>query len=188
MEGRRTALIVVVPEAETAVSQLRFELDPVARLGVPAHVSVLFPFVPAAKIDEDVVARTAALFQSVPVFQHNLFRSNWFGDEVLWLAPDASEEFRSLTSRVVEAFPAYPPYEGQFDDVVPHLTIADRGPVEAMQAAERAVQGHLPISAIARAVTLMIEQSSGDWEAAASFALDDSEVAPTRLPREGPSA
>jgi 2'-5' RNA ligase len=170
-------LIVLVPEAETAVSRLRDELDPVARLGVPAHISVLVPFVPAAEIDEDVVARTAELFRSVPAFQHNLVRTAWFGEEVLWLAPDASEEFRSLTERVWTAFPAYPPYEGQFDDVVPHLTVADHGPVAAMRAAEQAIQGHLPIRAVARAITLMVEQPSGDWEAAMSFGLDDPGVA-----------
>ena len=161
------------------MSQLRFELDPVARLGVPAHVSVLFPFVPAAEIDEHVMARTAALFRSVPAFTHSLVRSAWFGDEVLWLAPDTSEEFRSLTRLVWADFPAFPPYEGRFDDVVPHLTIADHGPVEAMQAAELAVQRHLPITATARAVTLMIERSSGHWKAAVSFALNDSMMSPS---------
>jgi hypothetical protein len=166
-------LVVLVPEAETAVSRLRLELDPVARLGVPAHVSVLYPFLPAAKIDEDVVAQTAALLRAVPAFAHNLVRSDWFGDQVLWLAPDAGAEFRALTARVWTAFPAYPPYGGQFDDVVPHLTVADRGPVETMRAAEQAIQSHLPISAIARAVTLMVEQPSGLWNAAMSFALDD---------------
>lgn len=188
MEGRRTALIVVVPEAETAVGQLRFELDPVARLGVPAHVSVLFPFVPAAKIDDDVIARTATLLRTVPTFQHSLFRSAWFGHEVLWLAPDASEMFRSLTSTVVGAFPDYPPYAGRFDDVVPHLTIADHAPIDAMQQAEQAVQSHLPISAITRTVTLMVEQPSGHWRAAASFALNDPVAAPTRSPWDGPAA
>jgi hypothetical protein len=173
VEGRRTALVVLVPEAETAVGRLRLELDPVARLGVPAHVSVLYPFMPAAAIDENVTARTAALFRSTPAFAHKLFRSDWFGERVLWLAPDASEEFRLLTARVWRAFPSYPPYGGQFDDVVPHLTIADRGPVETMRAAEQAIQSHLPISAVARAVSLMVEQPSGLWNAAMSFALDD---------------
>lgn len=92
---------------------------------------------------------------------------------MLWLAPDASEEFRSLTSLVWSAFPAYPPYEGKFDDVVPHLTIADRGSVEEMQAAEQTVQGHLPFRAVTCAVTLMVEQPSGRWESAESFSLSD---------------
>jgi len=35
MAGGRTALLVVVAEAEPAVAQLRLQLDPVARLDVP---------------------------------------------------------------------------------------------------------------------------------------------------------
>src|SRR5262249_21493881 len=159
--GGRTALLVVVAEAEPAVARLRLQLDPVARLGVPAHVTVLFPFMPASEIRDDVMVQLTALFRTVPAFTQSFMRTAWFGDEVLWLASDASDVLRSLTQLIWTAFPAYPPYEGQFDDVVPHLTIADRGPFDEMQAAERTVQPHLPIVAMTRAVTLIVEQHSG---------------------------
>lgn len=171
--GRRSALIVVIGEAEQAVGRLRLQLDPIARLGVPAHVTVLFPFLPTAEINDGVMARLAALFGSVPTFKHDFVRTGWFGDEVLWLAPEAADVFASLTRLVWEAFPAYPPYGGQFDDVIPHLTIADHAPLDEMQAAERAVQKCLPISAVTRTVTLMFEQPAGGWQAAARFPLND---------------
>lgn len=69
-------MIVVVPEAETAVSQFRCRLDPVAQLGVPAHVSVLLPFMPAPEIDNDVVARLAALFRAAPAFKYYFVRTD----------------------------------------------------------------------------------------------------------------
>jgi 2'-5' RNA ligase len=163
--------MVVVAEAEPAVAHLRRQLDPVARLGVPAHVTVLFPFIPASELRDEVTVRLAALFRTVPAFQHNFAGTAWFGDDVLWLASDAAPLFRSLTRLVWAAFPAYPPFEGRFDDVVPHLTVADRGPLDDMRAAEDAVQQHLPISAMTRAVTLMVEQPSGRWDAAQSFPL-----------------
>ena len=40
----RSGLIIEVPEAETAVAAWRERLDPQAVLGVPAHITVLFPF------------------------------------------------------------------------------------------------------------------------------------------------
>ena len=172
MKDRRTALVVLVPEAEAVVGQLRLALDPVAPLGVPAHVTVLFPFMPAGELSEGVLTGLAALFGSTNAFEHSLVRSEWFGDEVLWLAPDAGERFRELTDLASTAFPEYPPYQGQFDDVVPHLTVADHGPLDEMRDAERAIQRHLPISSVAQAVTLMVEQRLGRWEAAAAFALD----------------
>jgi 2'-5' RNA ligase len=171
MDGRRTALVMLVPEAEAVVSQLRLELDPVARFGVPAHLTVLFPFVPAAEFNDAVMARLAELFRSASAFEYRLVRTEWFGNAVLWLAPDAAEQFRELTSRASTAFPDYLPYEGQFEDVVPHLTVADHGPFDAICAAEQAVAEHLPITSVARAVTLLVEQRSGNWETGASFHL-----------------
>ena len=46
---RRTALIVEVPEAEPAVGALRLEHDRSAARGVPAHITILFPFADAAE-------------------------------------------------------------------------------------------------------------------------------------------
>jgi 2'-5' RNA ligase len=165
--------MVIVAEAEPAVAELRLRLDPAARRGVPAHVTVLFPFIPASEIRDDVLESLAALFQTVPAFEHNFVRTSWFGDEVLWLDSEAAETFATLTRLVWEAFPAYPPFEGQFDVVVPHLTIGDRAPLAEMQAAERTVQRHLPIRAMTRAVTLMVEQYSSHWQVAESFALTE---------------
>lgn len=38
-------------------------------------------------------------------------------------SPRKTPPFRALTQRVSRAYPAFPPFEGQFDDAVPHLTI-----------------------------------------------------------------
>jgi hypothetical protein len=45
-----SAVLVPVPEAERVVSRYRARLDGAAALGVPAHVTVLYPFVPPAAI------------------------------------------------------------------------------------------------------------------------------------------
>ena len=64
---------------------------------------------PASEIRDNMMARLAALFGTVPAFTHNFTRTAWFGDEVLWLASDADQVFRSLTELVWTAVPAYPP-------------------------------------------------------------------------------
>jgi hypothetical protein len=89
-------LIVVVPEAESAVHQLRLE------------------------IDDDVLARTAIRFRAVPAFACSLVRSQ------------------------------------------------------------------LPIRAVARAVTLMVETSTGQWETAGSFTLSVPGVGPAQPARRRP--
>ena len=45
MRASESAVIVPVPEAEPAVGGLRAALDRAAVWGVPAHVTLLYPFV-----------------------------------------------------------------------------------------------------------------------------------------------
>jgi len=107
-----SGLILEVPEVEPAVGELRSRLDGNARLGIPAHITVLFPFVPPAEIDDGVLRRLAGIFAAVPVFGHRLVRTSWFDEDVLWLAPEDDAPFRSLTESVQREFPDYLPFGG----------------------------------------------------------------------------
>src|ERR1700761_7063123 len=48
----QSALLIRVPAAEPAVGAHRARLDASARDGVPAHLTVLYPFLPPAQIDD----------------------------------------------------------------------------------------------------------------------------------------
>ena len=90
-----SGLIIEVPEAEPAVGELRMRLDRVASLGVPAHVTALFPFVAPALIDADLLERVAEVVRASQTFAYVFSRTAWFGEDVLYLAPD--EPARSAT-------------------------------------------------------------------------------------------
>lgn len=172
MASPGSALIIEVPEAEPAVRPYRERLDSSAALGIPAHITVLTPFMPADAIDPAVLGRLRRLFAEVSSFRFQLDRTDWFGDEVLWLAPRDPGPFRVLTERVFGAFPEFPPFEGQFDEVVPHLTIGYGHSRDDLRAAEDSMQPCLPIKASATAVALVSQQSAGGhWTKADSFAL-----------------
>ena len=78
---------------------------------------------PAMAIDTQVANTLAAAIASVSRFDATCATTGWFGDDVLWLDPQPSDGFRGLTSAVVAAFPSYLPYSGEYDDVIPHLTV-----------------------------------------------------------------
>lgn len=168
---RRTALVVEVPEVDDAVANIRRELDPMAGKGVPPHMTVLFPFVTADQVDADLVTRLEALFRRAPSFEQSFLDVRWFGDEVLWLASDGDEHLRSLTGLVTTQFPDYSPYGGVHAEVIPHLTVADHAPIDAMRAAEASLRLRLPIRATTTHVSLLVEQSSGHWTREGSFTL-----------------
>jgi hypothetical protein len=170
--GPRSGLMVEIPEAEPAVARHREQLDASARLGIPAHITVLSPFMAPRAIGPAALTSLEHLFAAVSRFRFQLDRTAWFGDEVLWLAPRDPGPFRALTRAVVHAFPAFLPYEGQFGDSAPHLTVGHGHSLTDLRAAEVSVQAHLPIDAQAAAVTLVTQQSArGQWTKAATFTL-----------------
>src|SRR6185312_2634074 len=83
----RTALIVVVPEAEPAV------VPGFAAPGVPAHITVLYPFADCADVDEPAIAEVFAPFSA---FDFELSSLEQFDDGLVWLRPDPSDPFEAL--------------------------------------------------------------------------------------------
>jgi 2'-5' RNA ligase len=150
----RTALIVPVPEAEPQVGELRLAHDSFAARGVPAHITILFPFADTAQLDD---AAVADLISQFPAFDFTLDRVEQFPDGTTWLHPTPSLPFVDLTAAVWQRWPEHPPYEGLHDEVIPHLTISET-PID--------VQLELPIAARAREVMLIEEdEPSGRWAA-----------------------
>lgn len=165
--ARRTAVIVPVPEAEPAVGRWRRGHDPSAAGGVPAHVTILYPFAGAARIDDELLTGLGAEAAQHPVFEFRLGAVGSFPD-VVYLAPEPAGPFIALTQGLVARWPAHQPYGGAFDEVVPHLTVAHgREPAGLRDDLTRS----LPIEATARRLALMAERSDGTWTERASFPL-----------------
>jgi 2'-5' RNA ligase superfamily len=171
----QTALIVSVPEAEAVVGEHRHHLDVAASWGVPAHVTVLYPFVePVHARDPDVLAAVRAAVGMVRAFRCSFSRTAWFDDETLWLDPDPAQPFRDLTAAVWSAFPNHPPYGGAHAAIVPHLTVAERklGDLGALERADRMVGRSLPVRTYVDRVLLMTgARAPMSWRALDEFAL-----------------
>ena len=164
MSEPRTALVVEVPEAAVAVDPWRERTSPAKPSnGVPAHVTILFPFVPVTEVDDGLVGELRELFAPVPAFRFELRECRHF-PAVLYLAPEPPEPFVALTETVVAAYPGYPPYEGVFAEVVPHLTAAE-GDHAVLARAEGEIRQSLPIAAEAREVVLLeeVDPELGRW-------------------------
>ncbi|MCW3820263.1 2'-5' RNA ligase family protein [Micromonospora sp. DR5-3] len=155
MEPTQTALIVPIPEAEEAVGRFRVSLDPAASWGVPAHVTVLYPFLPPQQINDQALAVLRKTIAGIPRFDVALTHIGWFGDTVVWLAPQPDRPFRDLTAAVWQRFPETTPYGGAHADVVPHLTIGQDAPKPALSHAAEAVSAQLPINAAVDMVRLI---------------------------------
>ncbi len=158
----RTALVVVVPEAEPLVGRLREQYDhPAGGLGVPAHVTLLFPFGDDADGLEE-------LFAAAAPFDFSLARTARFAEQpILFLAPEPAEAFVRLIEALVARYPEFPPYGGEYDAIVPHLTVGYEVPEDV----EESLRPSLPIRARAESVTWLEEGPDGRWRERRRFAL-----------------
>jgi len=167
-----SALVIAVPEAEALVGQWRTSLDPACRRGVPAHVTLLYPFAPPSNIDEGIVQALRELFRDVEPFSFSLETTAWFGERVVYLEPRPDTAFRALTSRLRERFPHYLPYGGTVHEPTPHLTLGDGALLERLEEADEAVSIGLPLRVHSTAAWLMTGgRAPQSWTTRDTFAL-----------------
>jgi 2'-5' RNA ligase len=166
-----SAVLVPVPEAERALGHLRRRLDNVGGARVPAHVTVVYPFMPPERIDDAVIEQLRRVVAGVAAFDAVLERVAWFGDGVLYVAPEPAEPFRQLTKAVAAAFPEHQPYGGAYDDPIPHLTVGAETPTEDLRSAVPELRSLLPVRAHVDHALLV--QGTGDvqWEVRARLPL-----------------
>jgi len=151
---RQSAIIVPVPEAEPVVGPYRDEYDPVAVTGVPAHITLMVPWLPIEEITAAELAELTRLLRSVPAFEYSLTRVGWFGRRVLWLAPEPADPFLKLTGMLGEGF-GTSHYDDEFDEVVPHLTVGHASDGVELAGVAAALAPALPIRCRAYEVWVM---------------------------------
>jgi 2'-5' RNA ligase len=164
-----SALLIPVPDAAPLVRAHRLRLDPNAAAGVPEHITLISPFVRPEQLDGGVRARLTALFAVVRPFPFQLTSVRWFGDQVMWLAPEPAAPLVELTERLVAEFGILP-YGGAYSEIVPHLTVALGNPGGACQVRD-AIAGGLPISATADRVHLMVGAEGTGWATLEEYLL-----------------
>ncbi len=141
-------------------------------LGLPSHITLLYPFMPLETASPEHLSQLAHIFDHTPSIRFVLSEVGWFDQRVLYLRPDVADQFVDLTAAIVKEFPEFPPYGGAFDEVLPHLTVLEDAPIEQMKDAERRIRRKVPIKGVATEVWLVhAEQSSGRCHVVRRFPL-----------------
>ena len=159
----RSAVVVAVPEASSVVDHWRERTcNDKPSSGVPPHVTLVFSFAPAERIDDELIAALHEVVGRVEAFDLELRETARF-PELLYLPPEPAAPFMQLTGAIVGHFPDYQPYEGAFtlNDLVPHLPVA-YGDASLLDEVEADVRPKLPITARVREAVLL-EEVEPDW-------------------------
>lgn len=161
-----TAVVVTVPAAQDLVGLVRAEFDPAAAIGVPPHVTLLYPWLDRAECTPADLDALAAICADVAAFDVSFTRFGRFPG-VLWLAPDPAEPFVALTAAIARRWPQTPPYGGAHE-VRPHLTVMDldgagvhHEDAAAMADVEARLAGGLPLRQRVGAVEVLEYDGSG---------------------------
>ena len=175
-----TGLVLLVPEADRAVSPWRSAHDPSAAEGMSAHITILYPFISGATLSHQVLDEIATICREVPAVEFTFAEFGRF-PRVLWLRPDTAM-CSQLVTRFRARWPECLPYGQSNLEVIPHLTITD-GASDAIAAQAQAdVAQYLPMKAAVFAVTLVAFDGHA-WVRQHEFALGHELAAPESAPR-----
>jgi hypothetical protein len=164
-----TGLVVTVPQAEASAREVRCRYDTAAQFSMPAHITVLFPWLLVSDVSADVLLQLERLTQSLEPFDAKLVGTGRF-PATLWLKPEPTDKFRDLTLAVWREWPNTAPYEGQHDSIVPHLTVADTQQESLLDELEHHFAGLAPIHFQVAELRLFVFDHH-TWHQHASFSL-----------------
>jgi 2'-5' RNA ligase len=157
----RTGLVLLTPDVDPLVDQWRRRYDPSRARGMPAHVTILYPWLRYETITSNDRSALAELCVRRPPFDITFSRFGRF-PHTLWLEPQPAEPILQLVGELAERWPDHPPYSGEIPVVVMHLTLADGHDAGALHAVVADIEPHLPVRVTVPALALM-RVRSGRW-------------------------
>lgn len=163
-----TAVVILLPELEPLIGGWRRRYTGDGARGMPPHVTLLIPFADSADLDDRLGPLGGALGAFAP-FDVALTETARFRG-LLYLRPEPEEPFVSMTQALESALPAFPLYAGAFDDIVPHVTVA-QADEDVLAGIERELVPQLPVRARVERGWL-VENTPAGWRRHTAFPLD----------------
>jgi 2'-5' RNA ligase len=120
-----TTVMIVAPHDVQAIAvPILRQYAPETLIRVPAHITLLYPFVPVEHLDNACVMLQEVCAE-IPPFEITLSGYDSFPGIAFMKLADP-EPIRAVFRRIFEAFPDYPPYGGRFgNELNPHMTVAE---------------------------------------------------------------
>lgn len=161
-----TALIVAV-RLPAPLEAMRQRCIDDARFGVPAHVTLLYPFAEPAAVDAGVIREIASVVGRHPPLSLRLVGGRLWPDTV-YVAVEPQPALLAIQGDLAALFPSLPLYGGSHT-FEPHVSVAEGRCVEPAALDDPAWDA-LPITAPASYVDLIVRD--GDrWARRRRFAL-----------------
>ena len=121
----QTAVVIPVPSLDPVLDAVAARWPEAVRPGIPAHLTVLYPFVPAgAGLTDRAVERCRELCAGAGPLRVRFERAV-VGPAIVSTAPVPAGRAVALARSFTAQWPEFPPYGGRFGpDPHPHVTLA----------------------------------------------------------------
>ncbi len=162
MELTTTIMIIAPHEVQALTAPLRRQYALDKMICVPAHITILYPFVPYEQLD----AASEKLRQICAEIEPFDITVEGYGNfpRFIYMKPKNEVPIRNLCHRVFEAFPDYLPFRGVYGDTPTlHMTVGEFATEEERAAAIMPV--YKPITFRAERVHVMygVEKLALTW-------------------------
>ncbi len=163
-----TSLVMPVPAADPLLRGLARAFPGSVRDGVPAHISILHPFLPYLEVDDRVTEVLGSVFAAHGPVRVS-FQTCERDADFVHLLPQPAGAVDDVIQAVRTAWPHILPYGGRFGDVPAHLTLTMGTSPATAEAARRWVSYRLPLEVdLSEAI---LAAFSGRWQAVRRFAF-----------------
>jgi 2'-5' RNA ligase len=167
-----TAVVIVLDDARPQLEPVRAEFH--ARevaIGIPLHVTLLYPFAPPDHVDEEALEEFFAGYDAFTLTLRGL--ATW--PLVVYAIPEPRERLLAMMQALFEKYPEYPPYEGEIAEPEPHATLSELEPGESLEAIAAGIRAEteslFPLTCEIRDVALLEEYEPDRWRERRRFPL-----------------
>ncbi len=160
----RSSIDISLPMLIAQIDTWRKPTVEVANLGVPPHITLLYPWRNAPVSPNDLTELSQLLISFQP-FELCFNRLETFQAGVIYLALEDESVPRAIMKKLFEGFPDTKPYDGIFIDPTPHVTVVKAKKDELEKLRLEITQAlELPIKILVKEITVMEEDSEGYWK------------------------
>jgi 2'-5' RNA ligase len=159
---KRESAVIVRTSLPAGLERLRRDYVADWAACVPAHVTLLYPFVAPERLEPKVRSSLARVARRHLPFDYTLNGSARWPDTV-YVQVDPEAPFVSLQGDLQAAFAEYPVYEGRVPEFVPHVTVAEGACVNRTDFDRLPAWSSLPSGRTARAIEVIAMGENGRW-------------------------
>jgi len=177
--------VIIRARLPARLERLRRAGVPEAARGLPAHLTMLYPFVDPTRLGPEVRGVLAGVAgRTAPLGYHLVGAGQWPG--VVHLTVDPTGPFVRLQADLQTAFPAFRIYaEPVGFDFIPHVTVAEGGDVDAAAVLADPAWSTLPLAGEATAIEVIVRSPEDRWRTVWRIALGGSSRGPSGDRRAG---